>query len=111
MKKSIAFLLIFISISIAGQVKTDSIEKDSVVIFKGFFSDKYLSLIDSLIIETRYKSPLSDNYNYVLKGLEALEKAEEKIPTSLLKKRLKHLDNTSPFFIEYNPILENVINS
>jgi membrane-bound lytic murein transglycosylase D len=111
MKKSIAFLLIFISISIAGQVKTDSIEKDSVVIFKGFFSDKDLSLIDSLIIETRYKSPLSDNYNYVLKGLEALEKAEEKIPTSLLKKRLKHLDNTSPFFIEYNPILENVINS
>lgn len=31
------------------------------------------------------------------------------LPTDLLKKRLKKLDNKSPFNIEYNPALENVI--
>ncbi|MFT5761307.1 MAG: membrane-bound lytic murein transglycosylase D [Polaribacter sp.] len=111
--QKITFLLFFLSLSLSAQIKQDSIANDSLKngTRKGFFSDKDLSLIDSLVVETQYKSPLTANINYVIKGLKAKEKPEEKIPTNLLKERLKHLDNTSPFFIEYNPILENVINS
>ncbi len=111
--QKITFLIIFLSFSLSAQTKRDSTANDSLKnsTKKGFFSDKDLSLIDSLVVETQYKSPLTANINYVIKGLEAKEKPTEKIPTNVLKERLKYLDNTSPFFIEYNPILENVINS
>jgi len=111
--QKITFLIIFLSFSLSAQTKRDSTANDSLKnsTKKGFFSDKDLSLIDSLVVETQYKSPLTANINYVIKGLEAKEKPTEKIPTIVLKERLKYLDNTSPFFIEYNPILENVINS
>jgi membrane-bound lytic murein transglycosylase D len=111
--QNFTFLIILLSFSLSAQIMQDSIANDSLKnsIKKGFFSDKDLSLIDSLVVETQYKSPLTANINYVIKGLKAKLKPEKKILTNVLKKRLKHLDNTSPFFIEYNPILENVINS
>ena len=91
------------------QTQKNSIGRDTIK--KGFFSNKDLSIIDSLVIETQYRSPLTSNINYIIKGLKASTKVEKKVETNLLKERLKHLDDTSPFFIEYNPILENVINS
>ena len=111
--KNIFFLLIFISATTFGQTKIDSIAIDTIKpkTSKNFFSDKDLSKIDSLVIESQYRSPLTDNINYVIKGLEAKSKKYEKIPTDLLKERLKVLDDSTPFFLEYNPILENVINS
>ena len=113
MKKTILLFLIFVSSFGLSQTKLDSIAIDTIKpkTAKNFFSDKDLQKIDSLVLETQYRSPLSDNINYVIKGLKAKEKVIDKIPTSVLKERLKHLDNTTPFFIEYNPILENVINS
>ncbi|MBL4643289.1 MAG: transglycosylase SLT domain-containing protein [Flavobacteriaceae bacterium] len=113
MKKRIFFLVVFISTTILSQTKTDSLAIDTLKAKnnKDFFSDKDLRKIDSLVLETQYKSPLSDNINYVIKGLEGTKKTTDRIPTDVLKERLKHLDNTTPFFIEYNPILENVINS
>jgi membrane-bound lytic murein transglycosylase D len=97
----------------AAQSTLDSIAKDTLkpVQTTNYFSDKDLSLIDSLVLDTQYRSPLSENYNYVIKGLEATKKPYNKIPTNVLKERLKHLDDTTPFFVAYNPILENVINS
>ena len=111
--KKFSFLIFFLSVGLLAQTKKDSIVNDTLNnnFKKGFFSDKDLSLIDSLVVETQYKSPLTSNINYVLKDLKAKAKPEKKIATNVLKERLKHLDNTSPFFIEYNPILENVINS
>ena len=110
--QKITFLCILLSLSLSAQTKLDSIVNDSLNLkSKRFFSDKDLSIIDSLVIETQYKSPLTSNINYVIKGLESKPKPVKKIPTNLLKERLKELDNSSPFFIEYNPILENVINS
>jgi membrane-bound lytic murein transglycosylase D len=106
-------ILVVFSISMAAQSTLDSIAKDTLkpVQTTNYFSDKDLSLIDSLVLETQYRSPLSENYNYVIKGLEATKKPYNKIPTNVLKERLKHLDDTTPFFVAYNPILENVINS
>ena len=111
--KKITFLLLFLSIGLLAQTKKDSISNDTLnnKLKKGFFSDKDLSLIDSLVVETQYRSPLTSNINYVIKGLQAKKQPEKEISTDILKERLQHLDNTSPFFIEYNPILENVINS
>lgn len=113
MKYFNTFLFFLFSISIVGQVKLDSISNDTIKPLQttNYFSDKDLSLIDSLVLETQYRSPLSENYNYVIKGLEAKKKPFNKIPTNILKERLKHLDDTTPFFVAYNPILENVINS
>ena len=111
--KKVTFLILFLSIGLLAQTQKDSISNDTLRsnFKKGFFSDKDLSLIDSLVVETQYRSPLTSNINYVIKGLKAKTKPEKNISTGVLKERLKHLDNTSPFFIEYNPILENVINS
>lgn len=111
--KNILFFLVIITSSIFGQTKADSIVIDTIKpkLTKNFFSDKDLSKIDSLVIESQYRSPLTDNINYVIKGLEAKSKKYEKIPTKLLKERLKILDDSTPFFLEFNPILENVINS
>lgn len=111
--KNILFFLVIITSSIFGQTKADSIVIDTIKpkLIKNFFSDKDLSKIDSLVIESQYRSPLTDNINYVIKGLEAKSKKYEKIPTKLLKERLKILDDSTPFFLEFNPILENVINS
>jgi membrane-bound lytic murein transglycosylase D len=113
MKCKIFLFVVLISTTIFSQIKIDSTAIDTIKPknSKDFFSDKDLRKIDSLVLETQYKSPLSDNINYVIKGLEAKGKITDKIPTDVLKERLKHLDNTTPFFIEYNPILENVINS
>jgi len=113
MKKRLFFLVLLISTTIVGQTKKDTIVADTIKPknTKDFFSDKDLRKIDSLVLETQYKSPLSDNINYVINGIALVEKSANKIPTNVLKERLKHLDNTTPFFIEYNPILENVINS
>ena len=113
MKFKIVLLAVLISNVTFGQTKVRSVAVDTLKpkTTKGFFSDKDLRKIDSLVLETQYKSPLSDNINYVIKGLDAKAKIDDKIPTALLKERLKHLDNTTPFFVEYNPILENVINS
>jgi len=113
MKCKLFFLVVLISSTIFSQTKIDSVAVDTVKPknLTNFFSDKDLKKIDSLVLETQYKSPLSDNINYVIKGLDVTKKTTDKIPTDVLKERLKHLDNTTPFFIEYNPILENVINS
>jgi len=114
MKYFFSFLIAFLSLTTIAQTKLDSISNDSIkskLKSPSLFSDKDLSIIDSLVLETQYKSPLSINIDYVIKGLEAKENPTDKIPTTVLKERLKHLDNTTPFFIEYNPILENVINS
>ena len=85
--KNIFFLLIFISATTFGQTKIDSIAIDTIKpkTSKNFFSDKDLSKIDSLVIESQYRSPLTDNINYVIKGLEAKSKKYEKIPTDLVR--------------------------
>jgi membrane-bound lytic murein transglycosylase D len=113
MKNLSTFFLFLFSVSMVAQSTLDIVSKDTLkpVRTKNYFSDKDLSLIDSLVLETQYRSPLSENYNYVIKGLEATKKPYNKIPTNILKERLKHLDDTTPFFVAYNPILENVINS
>lgn len=82
------------------QAKTDSL---SIKIHKE------ATLIDSLWLNELIKSPLYDTIQYVLKDDEILITELEELPTDLLKERLTILNSKTPFNIEYNPQLEQII--
>ena len=69
------------------------------------------SLIDSLWMNKLIKSPLYDKELYILGDDEMFVAELEELSTELLKSRLKHLNSKTPFKIEYNPALEQVIRS
>ena len=70
---------------------------------------KEATLIDSLWLNELIKSPLYDTIQYVLKDDEILLTELEELPTDLLKERLTILNSKTPFNIEYNPQLEQII--
>ncbi len=67
------------------------------------------SLIDSLWMNKLIKSPLYDKELYILGDDEMFVADLEELSTEVLKSRLKHLNSKTPFKIEYNPHLEQVI--
>ncbi|WP_457618920.1 LysM peptidoglycan-binding domain-containing protein [Lutibacter sp.] len=108
------------------QTKTDTLKVQEIQDTKELFStsdtlfskkadsvtfkiDKEATLIDSLWLNELIKSPLYDTIQYVLKDDEILLTELEELPTDLLKERLKILDGKTPFHIEYNKNLEQVI--
>ncbi|MDG2195111.1 MAG: transglycosylase SLT domain-containing protein [Polaribacter sp.] len=113
MKTHIPLLFFLCSLSLVSQKKFDTIIKDGIkeTSSKIFFSEKDLSLIDSLLMEARYKSPLYDTIHYVLKDLQIRESVMDKISTKTLKERLNEINERTPFNIAYNPALEKVIHS
>lgn len=121
---NIAFLLFF-SIGFS-QIKSDTIKLESIEDTKELFSfmDSLLlkksdtlgfkehieaTLIDSLWLNELIKSPLYDTIQYVLRDDEIIITELEDLPTELLKERLAILDSKTPFHIEYNPQLEQII--
>ncbi|MHB1105769.1 MAG: lytic transglycosylase domain-containing protein [Lutibacter sp.] len=66
-------------------------------------------LIDSLWINKLIKSPLYDKELYILGEDEMFVADLEELSTELLKSRLKHLNSKTPFKIQYNPELEQII--
>lgn len=78
---------------------------------KTFYKDQMASCIDSLWMKEMVNL---DTYNQMIadiKNVNVDEKVDYELPTELLKERLKRLDEKSPFNIEYNIGLENVIKS
>ena len=67
------------------------------------------TVIDSLWLNELIKSPLYDTIQYVIRDDEKLVTELEELPTALLKERLLELDSKTPFHIEYNQNLEQVI--
>lgn len=67
------------------------------------------AFIDSLWMNKLIKSPLYDKELYILGDDEIFVADLEELSTELLKSRLKHLNSKTPFKIEYNPALEQVI--
>jgi membrane-bound lytic murein transglycosylase D len=66
-------------------------------------------LIDSLWMNELVNSALYDTTQYILEDDEILVTDLEGLSTDLLKERLKYLNSKTPFNIEYNPQLEQVI--
>ncbi len=76
-----------------------------------FFSDTDIVLIDSLLLHTKYQSPLYDTVQYVLKETPKESITTQKLTTEELQERLTMLDAKTPFNIAFNPALEKVIHS
>ena len=67
------------------------------------------TLIDSLWLSPMYHSPLYVDFQYVDPYEEMNDTTYNALPTELLKERLAELNSRTPFHVEYNPALENVI--
>lgn len=76
-----------------------------------FVSDNIATCIDSLWMQELTSLDLYDEMIADIKNVNVDQKVDFELPTDLLKERLKKLDEKSPFNIEYNIGLENVIKS
>lgn len=114
--KKIVFLFLLTSICVTAQNNKDTIatiQFDSIknIVEEDLFSDIDISLIDSLVLDTKYNSPLYDTNEYYIKDAETKDVASVMLSEALLKERLKIIDAKTPFHIAYNPALEKVIKS
>ncbi len=76
-----------------------------------FVYDNIASCIDSLWMKELAGLDLYEELTLDIKNIDIDEKVDYELPTELLKERLKKMDEKSPFNIEYNVGLENVIKS
>ena len=100
-------LLLLCSFPLFGQIE----ETPTVTTKSNLFSDLDLATIDSLVLESKYNSPLYDTITYYMDHAVAKNVDDVALNVDVLKKRLKQLDATTPFHIAYNPALEKVIKS
>ena len=129
MKKILIILLLVVTSVGFSQTKSDTLAIDTIQTIadaKELFSSRdsllietqdslsfkthiEATVIDSLWLNELIKSPLYDTIQYVLRDDEKLVTELEELPTELLKERLLELDSKTPFHIEYNQNLEQVI--
>lgn len=88
------------------------IAKDSIKepLKKEFFTDDDLKLIDSLLVDAKFNSPLIDTLEYVIADKDIIGNPVQAVTSDLLKVRLADLNESTPFNLAYNPALERVIN-
>lgn len=78
---------------------------------KTFVKDEMASCVDSLWMKELTNLDLYKNITDDIKNINIDEKVDYELPTELLKERLAAMDAKSPFNIEYNQGLENIIKS
>nr|WP_314896556.1 LysM peptidoglycan-binding domain-containing protein [uncultured Flavobacterium sp.] len=78
---------------------------------KTFIKDEMASCVDSLWMKELTNLDLYNNITDDIKNINIDEKVDYELPTELLKERLAAMDAKSPFNIEYNQGLENIIKS
>jgi len=76
-----------------------------------FRQDDMVACVDSLWMKELTNLDLYDNIASDIKNVNLDQKVDYELPTELLKARLKEMDAKSPFNIEYNQGLENIIKS
>ena len=98
---------------VATSVKKEPLTRKEVLdsLKSTFVRDNIASCIDSLWMKELVGLDLYNELAFDIKNINVDEKVEYELPTELLKERLKKLDEKSPFNIEYNVGLENVIKS
>ena len=118
--KNIApLLLLFFSIQSFSQKYTENkaITKTETQKFyldsikKTFVKDELASCVDSLWLKELTSLDLFAAITEDIKNINIDEKVDYELPTELLKQRLAAMDAKSPFNIEYNSGLENIIKS
>lgn len=78
---------------------------------KTFVKDHLAACVDSLWMKELTSLDLYNELATDIKTINLDQKVDYDLPTELLKKRLAEMDAKSPFNIEYNPGLENIIKS
>ena len=78
---------------------------------KTFVKDAMASCVDSLWMKELTNLDLYNDISDDIKNINIDEKVDFELPTELLKSRLAAMDEKSPFNIEYNQGLENIIKS
>lgn len=96
-------------VEFANNVPIHKIVKDSAVF--ALFDDPGAAAIDSLWQHELFQSSLYSNLQDSLLNLDYSEVVYDELPTDTLKMRLEKLNAKTPFNVEYNPLLENVIKS
>ena len=106
--KKLLILLLFTT-SVFAQSTNDSIPKK--ITATDLFSDYDIVLVDSLLMDSQYKSPLYDTNKYFIKDIDKKNVSDVNLSTKTLKERLQKINAKTPFHIAYNPALEKVIKS
>ena len=118
--KNIIYSLLFLvsSNGLFAQEVMDSVKKEitpklSVLdsLKRTFVKHDEMSCIDSQWMKELSNQELSDEQFQDIANINIDQTVDYDLPTSVLKERLKKLDAKSPFNIEYNQGLENVIKS
>jgi membrane-bound lytic murein transglycosylase D len=108
---ALSFFLL-ISISVVSQETVQKTETKTTYldsIKKTFVNDNLAACVDSLWLKELTDL---DIYNHLSEDIQTFntdEKTDYELPTELLKARLQAMDQKSPFHIEYNQGLENII--
>lgn len=76
-----------------------------------FVKDNLAACVDSLWLKELTSLDLFNDLENDIKTINLDQKVDYELSTELLKARLKEMDSKSPFNIEYNPGLENIIKS
>ena len=76
-----------------------------------FVNDNLASRVDSLWLKELTSLDIYNDLESDIKSINLDEKVDYELPTELLKARLAAMDAKSPFNIEYNQGLENIIKS
>jgi membrane-bound lytic murein transglycosylase D len=103
------FLLLLFTASVFSQAPKNAVPKK--ITPADLFSDYDIALIDSLLMDTKYKSPLYETATYIIQDAEEKEVSNVELSTAVLKERLQNINAKTPFHIAYNPALEKVIKS
>ncbi len=111
------FLLLSMSLFSQKSVENKGIDKmetnnsylDSIK--KTFVKDDLASCVDSLWMKELTNLDLYNDISNDIKSINTDEKVDYELSTELLKQRLAEMDSKSPFNIEYNSGLENIIKS
>jgi membrane-bound lytic murein transglycosylase D len=89
--------------------ETNNFYLDSIK--KTFVKDDLASCVDSLWMKELGNLDIYNDISNDIKNINIDQKVDYELPTELLKQRLAAMDAKSPFNIEYNPGLENIIKS
>ncbi len=75
------------------------------------YSDDDLKIMDSLLVEAKFNSPLFDTIPYVINDRDIIGNVTQIVTPELLKERLAEINASTPFNLEFNPALEKVVNN
>jgi len=119
-KKTFALILLLLSATTI--FAQDSFQRDSIIkpvvklsfldsLKNTYVVDEMSSCVDSLWMKEMANQEVFDELYADIKNINLDQTVDFELPTELLKERLRLMDEKSPFNIEYNVGLENLIKS